>query len=116
MSINFENVKNALTDLSGKTAIVTGAARGQGAIEAELLATAGASVLLCDVLEEDGVALAKRLNDAGHNVRFVTLDVTSEAAWCAALELVREWTGRLDILVNNAGIINRKIIQDMSVE
>lgn len=116
MSINFEKVKNALTDLSGKTAIVTGAARGQGAIEAELLATAGASVLLCDVLEEDGVALAARLVDAGHNVRFVALDVTSEAAWCAALDLVRDWTGRLDILVNNAGIINRKIIRDMSVD
>ncbi len=54
--IDFEKVKNALTDLHGKTAIVTGGARGQGAVEAELLATAGASVLLCDVLEEDGVA------------------------------------------------------------
>ncbi|MYM54059.1 SDR family NAD(P)-dependent oxidoreductase [Thalassovita mangrovi] len=116
MSIDFNKVKNALTDLTGKTAIVTGAARGQGAIEAELLATAGASVLLCDVLAEDGIALAKRLTIEGKNVRFLTLDVTSEAGWLEALAMVRDWTGRLDILVNNAGIINRKIIRDMSVD
>lgn len=116
MSIDFDKVKNALTDLSGKTAIVTGAARGQGAIEAELLATAGASVLLCDVLAEDGNALAKRLTIEGKNVRFLTLDVTSEAGWHDALATVRDWTGRLDILVNNAGIINRKIIRDMSID
>ena len=116
MSIDFNTVKNALTDLSGKTAIVTGAARGQGAIEAELLATAGASVLLCDVLQDDGTALAARLCDAGKDVKFLKLDVTSEAGWLEALTMVRDWTGRLDILVNNAGIINRKIIRDMSVE
>jgi 3alpha(or 20beta)-hydroxysteroid dehydrogenase len=116
MSAAMDKLRHAMTDLSGKTAIVTGAARGQGAVEAELLASAGASVLLCDVLEEDGIALAKRLGEDGLEVRFVKLDVTSEAAWVSALDLVREWTGRLDILVNNAGIINRKIIRDMSVE
>lgn len=114
--MDFEKIKNALTDLQGKTAIVTGGARGQGAVEAELLATAGASVLICDVLEEDGVALAARLNADGKDVRFRKLDVTSEAGWQAALAEIRDWTGRLDILVNNAGIINRKIIRDMSVE
>ncbi len=95
---------------------MTGAARGQGAIEAELLATAGASVLLCDVLEEDGVALAERLTSEGKDARFLKLDVTSEADWQDALATLRDWTGRLDILVNNAGIINRKIIRDMSVD
>lgn len=114
--IDFAKATRALTDLSRKTAIVTGAARGQGAIEAEMLATAGASVLLCDVLEEDGIALAARLTGQGLDVRFRVLDVTSEVAWQAALNEVRAWTGRLDILVNNAGIINRKIIRDMSVE
>jgi 3alpha(or 20beta)-hydroxysteroid dehydrogenase len=113
---DFTKAARALTDLSGKTAIVTGAARGQGAIEAEMLATAGASVLLCDVLEEDGIALAARLKAQGLDVRFRALDVTSEAAWQSALSEVRGWTGRLDILVNNAGIINRKIIRDMTVE
>ncbi|MCT4371073.1 SDR family oxidoreductase [Yangia mangrovi] len=116
MSIDFNGLKSALTDLSGKTAIVTGAARGQGAIEAELLATAGASVLICDVLEAEGVALAERMTSEGLAVRFKRLDVTSEAEWAEALAEVEAWTGRLDVLVNNAGIINRKIIRDMSVE
>lgn len=112
----FEKLKDALIDLSGKTALVTGAARGQGAVEAELLATAGASVLICDVLEDDGKTLAARLVSEGRNVKFLKLDVTSEAGWNEALSVLRDWTGRLDILVNNAGIINRKTITDMSVE
>ncbi len=116
MSVDFAKARDALTDLSGKTAIVTGAARGQGAVEAELLATAGASVLICDVLVDEGEALAARLSGEGKNVRFLRLDVTSEAEWAEALALVKGWTGRLDVLVNNAGIINRKIIRDMSVE
>jgi 3alpha(or 20beta)-hydroxysteroid dehydrogenase len=116
MSVDFEKIKSALTDLSGKTAIVTGGARGQGAVEAELLATAGASVLICDVLEEDGKALAARLSSEGKSIRFLKLDVTSESEWVAAVEEAQSWTGRLDILVNNAGIINRKIIGDMSVD
>lgn len=116
MSPDFTAARAALTDLSGRTAIVTGAARGQGAVEAEMLASAGASVLLCDVLEEDGAALAERLRADGLSARFLKLDVTSEAEWQAALDLVRDWTGRLDVLVNNAGIINRKIIGDMTVD
>ena len=116
MSVDFEKAKAALTDLNGKTAIVTGGARGQGAVEVELLATAGAQVLICDVLVEDGKALAERLQADGKSVRFCKLDVTSEAEWAAALDVVKAWTGRLDVLVNNAGIINRKVIRDMSVE
>jgi 3alpha(or 20beta)-hydroxysteroid dehydrogenase len=116
MSLDFTKLGAALSDLSGKTAIVTGAARGQGAVEAELLAVSGASVLLCDVLDEEGHALAERLRADGLKARFFRLDVTSEEAWAQALAIVTEWTGRLDILVNNAGIINRKIIRDMSVE
>ncbi|WP_460274468.1 SDR family NAD(P)-dependent oxidoreductase [Celeribacter sp. ULVN23_4] len=116
MSVDFEKAKKALSDLTGKTAIVTGAARGQGAVEAEMLAVAGASVLLCDVLVPEGEALVERLAAEGHNVRFLALDVTSEAGWSEAFSLIRSWTGRLDILVNNAGIINRKTISDMSVD
>ncbi len=105
----------ALTDLSGKTAIVTGAGRGQGAVEAALLTEAGARVMLCDVLAEEGEAQAEALRAAGHDARFMKLDVTSEADWQAVIDAVRDWTGGLDILVNNAGIINRKTIADMSV-
>lgn len=116
MSVNFGTARAALTDLTGKTAIVTGGARGQGAVEVEMLASAGAIVLICDVLVAEGKALALRLSQGGHQVRFRHLDVTSEDEWVGAMDEVRAWTGRLDVLVNNAGIINRKIIRDMSVE
>lgn len=106
----------ALVDLSGKTAVVTGAGRGQGAAEARLLAECGASVLICDVLAEKGDALAASLLAEGRSARFMALDVTDEAAWNAAIADVERWTGRLDILVNNAGIINRKIISDVTAE
>lgn len=102
-----------MSDLSGRTAIVTGGGRGQGAVEAELLAAAGAQVLICDVLEAEGEALAGRL---GSNARFLRLDVTEAEAWDAAVRAAVVWTGRLDVLVNNAGIINRKIIRDMTPE
>lgn len=96
-----------LTDLSGKTAIVTGGARGQGEAEVRLLAECGAQVLVCDVLEEEGQALAAELGEA---VRFRLLDVTDASAWEDAVDAAGDWTGRLDILVNNAGIINRTLI------
>ncbi|MTH79969.1 SDR family NAD(P)-dependent oxidoreductase [Paracoccus aestuariivivens] len=106
----------AMTDLQGRTAIVTGGGRGQGAVEAELLAAAAAAVLICDVLEAEGEALAARLTGEGHKARFLRLDVTDAAEWAAAVQTALDWTGRLDILVNNAGIINRKVIRDMSPE
>ena len=115
MSETMEAAKSALIDLSGKTAIVTGAGRGQGAVEAALLAEAGAKVMLCDVLVEEGEAQAEALRTEGHDARFLPLDVTSEADWDTVVSAVNAWTGRIDILVNNAGIINRKTIADMSV-
>lgn len=114
--MSLAKAKAALNDLSGKTAIVTGAGRGQGAVEAALLAEAGARVMLCDVLVDEGEAQAEALRTAGHEARFLKLDVTSEADWQAVIDAVRDWTGGLDILVNNAGIINRKTIADMSVD
>lgn len=113
--MSLAKAKAALNDLSGKTAIVTGAGRGQGAVEAALLAEAGARVMLCDVLVDEGEAEAEKLRAAGHDARFLKLDVTAEADWQAVIDAVREWTGGLDILVNNAGIINRKTIADMTV-
>ncbi|WP_198665154.1 SDR family NAD(P)-dependent oxidoreductase [Tropicimonas sp. IMCC34011] len=115
MTAAMDKAKAAMTDLSGRTAIVTGAGRGQGAVEAEMLASCGASVMLCDVLEEEGEAQAAALREAGHEARFAKLDVTKEAGWQSVLDEIRDWTGRLDILVNNAGIINRNPIEKISV-
>jgi NAD(P)-dependent dehydrogenase (short-subunit alcohol dehydrogenase family) len=106
----------AMTKLANRVAIVTGACRGQGAAEARMLAAAGAAVLICDVLEEEGSELARSLEHAGCEARFLSLDVSSAAGWEAAINHVRAWKGRLDILVNNAGIINRKSLNDTSLE
>jgi len=106
--MNAAALRAAMTDLSGRTAIVTGGARGQGEAEVRLLAECGAQVLICDVLE-GGAALARELGD---RVRFMALDVTSDTGWAEAAALVQDWTGRLDVLVNNAGIINRSLIAD----
>lgn len=87
--------------LDGKVAIVTGAARGQGAAEARLFVSQGAKVLLGDVLDEEGALVAKELGDAAAYRR---IDVTKEDDWTAAVDEVVERFGSLNILVNNAGI------------
>lgn len=115
MTIDPSILRQAMTDLSGKTALVTGAGRGQGAVEAELLASCGAKVMLCDVLVEEGEALAAALCSRGMQARFHPLDVTNESAWQGAISAIHDWTRRLAILVNNAGIINRKTVADMGV-
>jgi 2-keto-3-deoxy-L-fuconate dehydrogenase len=89
-------------DLTGKTAVVTGAASGIGESIAEQFAAAGAYVLIADRDTAKGVALAARLNDAGAKTGFATVDV-ADAASCRALQ-DRLPGGRCDILVNNAGI------------
>jgi 3alpha(or 20beta)-hydroxysteroid dehydrogenase len=87
--------------LDGKVALVTGAARGQGAAEARAFAAEGASVVLSDVLDDDGQAVA---GEIGRAARYQHHDVTDEAAWQSAVALAVGEFGRLDILVNNAGI------------
>ena len=92
-------------NIAGKVAIITGAARGQGAAEAELFAREGASVVFGDILEDEGKAVEARIVEAGHTATFVRLDVTSEDDWAAAVRTAVDRYGRLDILVNNAGIL-----------
>jgi 3alpha(or 20beta)-hydroxysteroid dehydrogenase len=87
--------------LSGKVALITGAARGQGATEARLFAAEGAQVVLGDVLDADGELVAKELGDAA---RYRHHDVTDKADWDAIVAEAVESFGRLDVLVNNAGI------------
>ncbi|MDR5653634.1 SDR family NAD(P)-dependent oxidoreductase [Ruixingdingia sedimenti] len=86
--------------LEGKVAIVTGAASGFGAATARRFAQEGAKVCLCDILEDEGKAIAASL---GGGAMFRRLDVTDEPAWAAVVaDVVAQW-GRVDILVNNAG-------------
>lgn len=91
--------------VQGKVTIITGAARGQGEAHSRLFAAEGAAVLMTDVLDDAGEAVAGELRDAGHDVHFLHMDVTSEADWLAVVaEAERRW-GRVDILLNNAGIV-----------
>ena len=90
--------------LDGKVALVTGAARGQGAAEARLLVAEGAKVVLGDVLDDDGGAVAAELGD---DAIYRHLDVSSDADWISAVETAMGRFGGLHILVSNAGISPR---------
>jgi len=87
--------------VSGKVALVTGAARGLGAAFARRLVEEGASVLLSDVLDEAGESLAQEL---GSRARFVHLDVSRADAWKSAVANAEEHFGPINVLVNNAGV------------
>lgn len=100
------------TGLAGRCAVVTGAARGQGAAHARALAAAGAQVVLADVLDDLGEQVAKEIGDSA---RYVHLDVTSEAGWAAAVETAVSAFGPVRVLVNNAGILKRGPIETATV-
>jgi NAD(P)-dependent dehydrogenase (short-subunit alcohol dehydrogenase family) len=105
-----------MTQLTGRSALITGAAKGIGAATAHLMAANGASVLIADILDREGHAVAESIRAAGGRSEFVHLDVTSEQDWRAAIELARGQFDGLDILVNNAGIIMRGASVEMSLE
>ncbi|MER5951329.1 SDR family NAD(P)-dependent oxidoreductase [Streptomyces sp. NPDC001904] len=86
--------------LDGRVVLITGAARGQGEQEARLFAAEGAKVVLADVLDDQGEAVAKEIG--GH---FVHLDVSSEEEWAGAARAAKDAFGKVDGLVNNAGIL-----------
>jgi 3alpha(or 20beta)-hydroxysteroid dehydrogenase len=99
----------------GKVVIVTGAARGQGEAEARMFAAEGAKVVLADVLDAEGEAVAA---DIGAAARFVHLDVSDEGQWADAVAAAVEHggTGGLDVLVNNAAILRPAAIEDTSLD
>ncbi|NUS45396.1 MAG: glucose 1-dehydrogenase [Mycobacteriaceae bacterium] len=102
-----------MTDLTGKVALITGAARGQGAAEARLFAARGASVVITDVLTEQGGKLAESLGSAAI---FVPHDVSSAAGWATAVDAALDAFGRLDVLVNNAAIYTAKALTDTTAD
>ena len=99
--------------LTRKVALISGAARGLGAEFARGVAAEGASVVIGDVLDEDGRRLAE---DIGQAARFVHLDVRDYEQWRNAVELSERSFGRLDILVNNAGVVRSAPIDEHSLE
>ena len=99
--------------LTGKVAIVTGAASGMGAATARVFAREGAKVVIADVLEEEGAKLAAEIGAAA---RFERLDVTDEEGWQAVVANTIRHFGGLDILVNNAGISGNSVTDLYSTE
>ena len=93
--------------LEGKVALITGGSRGQGATEAELFVREGAKVVIADILEPEGNAVAAQIREGGGDASFIKLDVTSEDNWHDAVEFTLNTYGRLDILINNAAIYKR---------
>lgn len=106
-----------MTDrVKGKVAIVTGAAMGIGRATAELLAAEGATVIVADVEDIKGEAVATGIRQAGGKAEYHHLDITDEAGWEAVTRHALDRHGSLDILVNNAGIAILKPIQDLSLQ
>jgi cyclopentanol dehydrogenase len=102
--------------LDGKVALISGAARGQGAVHAELFASEGASVVLGDILEKEVHFVADEIRAGGGAAEAILLDVTRPEDWVAAVKLSEERFGRLDVLVNNAGVIDEGGAVDEDLE
>jgi len=98
--------------LDNKVALISGGARGMGAVEAKMFVQEGAKVVIGDVLDEDGKQTEIEINEAGGECVFVHLDVTDETAWQDAVAAAVDRFGKLDILVNNAGIARINNVED----
>ena len=102
--------------LDDKVALISGGARGMGAVEAKLFASEGARVVIADILEEEGRRTEAEINESGGECLYLTLDVTSEAQWQEAVAAAVARFGKLDILVNNAGIYHVEGVEETSEE
>ena len=97
--------------LSGKVALITGGARGQGADEARLFRAEGAEVFITDVLEAEGQAMAAEIG-----ATFINHYVSSEAGWKMVVDAVLAKHGRINVLVNNAGVFKIGRLLDTTTE
>jgi 3(or 17)beta-hydroxysteroid dehydrogenase len=99
--------------LDGKVALITGGASGLGECSAVLMAREGARVVIADIQEDKGKAVAGRI---GAVAQFVRLDVTSEEQWKAAIAAAVATFGALHVLVNSAGVGLGKTVEEIELE
>ena len=102
--------------LEGKVVLISGGARGMGAVEAHMFTREGAKVVIGDVLEDEGRQTEAAVNEAGGECVFVRLDVTSEDDWAEAVATAVSRFSKLDVLVNNAGISITGGIEEFTLE
>src|SRR5256885_4749746 len=99
--------------LAGKVALITGGSRGMGAASARQFVAEGAKVVLGDILDDEGKALADEL---GEEARYVHLDVTNEDDWVTAVDTTEREFGALNVLVNNAGILRFGALEEEKLD
>jgi 3(or 17)beta-hydroxysteroid dehydrogenase len=98
--------------VEGKVALITGGASGLGAEDARVLAREGAKIVITDMQEELGRAVAAEIPDA----LFLMHDVRDEARWVEVVEETIRQFGRLDVLVNNAGLVRFADVEACSLD
>lgn len=98
--------------VAGKSVLITGGARGQGASHARMLAREGARVMIGDILDEAGRDMAAALRGEGLDVHYTRLDVTNSVSWRDAIAETERTLGALHVLINNAAIFPSARLMD----
>jgi NAD(P)-dependent dehydrogenase (short-subunit alcohol dehydrogenase family) len=102
--------------LENKVVLISGGAKGMGAVEAKMFAKEGAKIVIGDLLEAEGKQVEAEINEIGAECLFVPLDVTDEEQWKQAVAAAVARFGKLDVLVNNAGIFLSNRIEDTTTD
>ena len=102
--------------VQGKIALITGGARGLGEATGRTMADEGATVILTDMLDDEGKAVAASINEGGGNAEYLHQDVTEEGPWDELTADIVARHGRLDVMVNNAGIVLDANVEDTTLD